>query len=63
MIFQMRMAPVRRQIFDHPSHPGAIVENMVAGALYSSLGQQLGHLFLREFRPQRQGRHNCHPIP
>ena len=42
----------------------ALSQRVVAGALSSPLGHQLGPLLLREYRPQRQGRHSCpSPVP
>ena len=42
----------------------ALAYRVVAGALYSSLGQQLAPLLQREYRPQRQGRYRCDsPVP
>ena len=58
---KIRMAPERRQVGITYRVPEPFVKALVAGALYSPLGQQLAPLLLREYRPQRQGRQVAGP--
>ena len=60
----MTLHPEEVKVTSQQKTPGrlspALSQYLVAGALSSPLGQQLRPLLLREYRPQRQGRHHCH---